>query len=232
MGKEQLFWKISQIGKTANKIEAQKLFNKGVSVDTKGFLNYTMLGHAISYLHETQQNVIPKEQRLDFIEFLLQKGASLNLPVESWVEVPFLNATSSNIAPDILALFLKHGAEVNTAHQGWNALSLAAWNGRIDVVKFLLAQPTINIDSVDHEGCTPLMRASFWGYANVVDELLKNGAKADIKDHSERTVLDYVMPQYSDESLYSEKRLETLKVLAKYDPENVMIKKAIESYKP
>lgn len=224
------WYQIQEAGKTANIKMAQELLDSGVNVNVQGALGYSMLLHAISYLHETKDNKIPQETRLEFIEFLIQQGADLNPKTDRWTEVPMLIASSSNIGPEIIALFIKYGADVNITHFGISALHLAALNGHLDTVNFLLNQKNIKINVTDKAGRTPLIEAVFGGYTKVVEMLLKHGADITIKDCSERTALDHAISSSFEDGEWRDK-WQTIKILLNYDHDNIELKKIIRNYK-
>lgn len=185
-----------------------------MNINARGLFGKTMLLNSISYMYETENNVIPKEQRLQFMDFLITQGADLNPKTDCWTEVPILGAASSKIGPDIIELFLKHGVDINSAHSstGLTAFHLAAWNGYQNTVNFLVKQKNIQLNKQDKEGKTPLIGAAFREYAKVVKTLVKNGADASIQDESGRTALEYTFSCGTEE-----KGWETINKLLKYN---------------
>ena len=95
---------IREVGMTADIEGAQKLLDEGMPVNARGLLGSTMLLHAMAYVHETDTNKIPKEKRLEFVDFLISKGAELHPSTDSWTKVPVLAAQFSNIGPEFLDL--------------------------------------------------------------------------------------------------------------------------------
>jgi hypothetical protein len=71
---------------------------------------------------------------------------------------------------------------------GANALHIASRNGDIKIVKILI-ESGANINSVDNEGWTPLMRAAISGHSNIVAFLLENNADASKKNSIGQTVI-------------------------------------------
>ncbi len=192
---------IQGVGRMADIKAAQELLDAGMSVNEKGTLGYPMLVHAITYLHETQDNKTTDEKRLKFIEFVLSKGAQLHPKTSKWIAVPILQAATSSIGPDAISLLKKYGACVNFSHpyNGMTPLHLAAYNGKSSVVEYLLNQEDIVINPRDNEGATPLISAAFWGYWKIVKMLVDAGAKKDFKDKHDRSALDYAKRCFATE---------------------------------
>ncbi len=57
-----------------------------------------------------------------------------------------------------------------------NSLCLAAESGDLEEVRRLLSTRVVNVDFMDTESCTPLLRALLWGHFDVADFLYENGA--------------------------------------------------------
>jgi ankyrin repeat protein len=64
----------------------------------------------------------------------------------------------------------------------------AAVNGQTDKV-IAFVEGSGNIDTLDSEGRTPLMYASYNGYTTIIRKLLENGASVNIQDPYGRTAL-------------------------------------------
>lgn len=211
MKNEENYHQIKEVGKSADIKGAQELLDSGMNINEQGTLGYSMLIHAVSYMYETKDNKIPREQRLVFIKFLIKKGAELQPKTDDWKKVPILHACTSAIAPEIIELFIENGVNINTTHlsNGANALHIAAWHGNARLVTYLLNQKNIQINRKDVEDRTPLIRAAVWCHAKVVKELLKHGADIRIKDCSGRTALDYALRSSTEEH----KKSQTIKYL-------------------
>ena len=64
------------------------------------------------------------------------------------------------------------------------------------------------------------MRGAFWGYANIVEALLKHGADVTIKDRSGRTAADYAIARRSEDDNDVRNKLATMQHLLAYDKDN------------
>ena len=95
-----------------------------------------------------------------------------------------LHPTAINGHFDQFKLFLEWGAEVNTKDfQGWTPLHCAAYSGNIEILKFLIGNPSTELESEDDERRTPLIIAiesgNVLGNDNATSILLEAGAELD-----------------------------------------------------
>lgn len=67
------------------------------------------------------------------------------------------------------------GANINSRGDGYMPLSIAAGEGRSDVVRYLLAEGA-DVNARERLGETALTEAAYYGHANLVKELLSHGA--------------------------------------------------------
>ncbi|WP_342263350.1 ankyrin repeat domain-containing protein [Spiroplasma endosymbiont of Clivina fossor] len=110
---------------------------------------------------------------IDFIKFLLENGADVNLQ-EKKVSMSIINAINNNNW-EIINILFDHGANVNFQDPLVNNtyLHIAARNGQLELVKLLLergANPNIQ----EKKGLTPLYFAAQSDKTEVVQELLTN----------------------------------------------------------
>jgi hypothetical protein len=91
-----------------------------------------------------------------------------------------MSATASNDI-DGVRFFSKAGPSViNQRNKGGaTSLHIACREGNFEIVKILIENGA-NVNIVDNEGWSPLMRASLAGKEDIVEILLKNGAKAQL----------------------------------------------------
>lgn len=68
---------------------------------------------------------------------------------------------------------------------------MAAGRGNLDILKNLVSNGA-KVDSVDACGDTPLSVACLYGYYDLVEYLLENGANPLTKDKQGRTLLSFV----------------------------------------
>ncbi|WP_342263506.1 ankyrin repeat domain-containing protein [Spiroplasma endosymbiont of Clivina fossor] len=110
---------------------------------------------------------------IDFIKFLLENGADVNLQ-EKKVSMSIINAINNNNW-EIINILFDHGHNVNFQDPLVNNtyLHIAARNGQLELVKLLLergANPNIQ----EKKGLTPLYFAAESDKTEVVQELLTN----------------------------------------------------------
>jgi hypothetical protein len=95
---------------------------------------------------------------------------------------------------NILDLLLRSGAQVNLAnanHQTPLWLASSSLETRLEILKRLLEEPSVDPNSVASDGSTPLVRATLVGSRRRVELLLERGASVNVGvDDSGRTVLE------------------------------------------
>ena len=66
----------------------------------------------------------------------------------------------------------------------------ASYEGHLKVIKYLIENGKVNVNSKDDDGWTALMRASWRGYSEIVKYLVEKGADINIKNNDGKTTLD------------------------------------------
>jgi ankyrin repeat protein/choline dehydrogenase-like flavoprotein len=99
----------------------------------------------------------------------------------------------STLGTDIVATLLKAGAKVRV--EDWvfkgSPIHKATYNGNPEVLKLLLADPTIDVDVQGPiNGYTPLHDALWHGFEECSRLLVDAGARLDLVGHDGKTVLD------------------------------------------
>jgi ankyrin repeat protein len=119
------------------------------------------------------------------VELLLASGASV-AALDLRGLTPLHECTSRQSA----SLLIKAGAELeSTTAQGRTPLHVAAVEGRVRIVKYLLEKSTAGIDHRDDDGATALHSAAFRGHLDCVTALAGAGAKLDQVDNTSLTPL-------------------------------------------
>lgn len=91
--------------------------------------------------------------------------------------------------PDLVNFKQDSYATYWVRYRGWTALHIAALNGHIDVVEFLVAKGA-DVNAKNKSNATPLHFAALVGQKGVVEILLANGADIHAKDNNGKTPLD------------------------------------------
>jgi ankyrin repeat protein len=120
---------------------------------------------------------------VEVVRSLLDKGAALN----GWGyhrRTALWRACSRGVIP-VVKVLLERGADPTIADDaGCTPLMIASCDGHIEVVRFLLGQPTART-TVNHRqtsGRTALFQACFFGLSGVARVLLESGADPTIRD--------------------------------------------------
>ncbi|KAJ7116485.1 ankyrin repeat-containing domain protein [Mycena epipterygia] len=92
-----------------------------------------------------------------------------------------------------ISLFTLNGPQM--AYRGVTPLGMAAWLNTSDTVRVLLEESSeyVSVDGVDAHGATPLMYAARDGRLEVVQILLRHGARPDCGDGNHRTSVEFAL---------------------------------------
>jgi hypothetical protein len=139
------------------------LLKKGLDVNARDDLyGRTILMHAALFGH------------MDVVRLLIDKGADVNAATKNGTTALLLSAGKGNA--EIAGFLLDKGADVNANDGNGTALILAADKGNAKFVSFLINKGA-DVDAKSSNGNTALMRASRYGYTDVVNILKNVGAK-------------------------------------------------------
>lgn len=167
---------------TATKDIIQLLLNNGATAAVEDYYSVTPLHYAASW----QPSSIP---------LLLDAGAEVNHRDEEG-QTPLFWAAERGRVDTILQL-LERGADINAVDGcKMSPLSRACAQCSVHVntplVK-MLVEKGADIHSKDELGMTALHHAAREGHMEIVDTLLKKGAKASVRDGSGENALDMAM---------------------------------------
>ncbi|XP_067648837.1 serine/threonine-protein phosphatase 6 regulatory ankyrin repeat subunit C-like [Haliotis asinina] len=91
---------------------------------------------------------------------------------------------------DVSQLLMSMGANLSHVDDfGSNVLHWGCRYGALDVMKTVLSQDTVDINSSEHDGKTPLMKAAYYGKRNVFDLLVSKGCLTHLVDVKGNTIL-------------------------------------------
>ncbi|XP_061392955.1 ankyrin repeat and ELMO domain-containing protein D-like, partial [Musca vetustissima] len=124
------------------------------------------------------------ENTLDYIEAEMSKrGVTQELIDET------RSATERQMLKDLQEVSKNGGDLEQPDEQGATPLHIAAANGYIKVVEFLLEQH-VNVDAVDKDMWSPVHAAACWGHLEVLEMLAQCGADLNIKNKDDETPSD------------------------------------------
>ncbi|XP_046346164.2 ankyrin repeat domain-containing protein 50-like [Haliotis rufescens] len=127
---------------------------------------------------------------VDVVKYLLSQD-TVDVNSRGWKKrTPMMRAAEKG-HKEIVELLVNKGADLSLAYNtaGSNVLHLACFNGHVDVVKYLLSQDTLNVNSRGLMKRTPMMRAAEKGHKEVVELLVSKGADASLVDKSGNNIL-------------------------------------------
>jgi ankyrin repeat protein len=152
-----------------------QLIQRGADLNIQNFDGDTALMLAI-------KNRLP-----DVVEILLNNGAKDNI-LDKKGNSAVMHACSDWQSIDALKILGDRGADLHCQNeQGETALAIASDNN-YDAVIYLLNK-NVDVNRSDLNNQTPLMRASFYGEADIVEALLNKGATVNNQDVNGLTAL-------------------------------------------
>ncbi|CAG9335754.1 unnamed protein product [Blepharisma stoltei] len=180
-----------------------KLIENGASIETLDEEGLTPIFYAV------------KCKNIEMFKYLVTLGANV-FHIENQKRSLFFWAASAQRL-DILDILIEKGCDANARTiLGRTALSKAAWNGAIDIIKYLLKIPEIQLNTPDGKLRTPLHNA-VWGCAGgrlhkkmgknsndcpeAAELLLDHGADIEAMDDSGNTPLCIAASTKAENSL-------------------------------
>lgn len=140
------------------------------------------------------------------VHWFLDRGADPNASVPSWPSP--MNAAAMRSSLSVIKLLREHGGRVN--HGVLQSAVKTTESGRVEVLEYLVEEGAV-IDEVEYEWepeifkrhwarefGTALHHAAKRGNVEMVNFLLVNGARQDIKDSKGRTPMQYAQANGHD----------------------------------
>ena len=93
----------------------------------------------------------------------------------------------------VQVLYIYYDKNIDKDDAGNHLLYSAAMNGREEIVKTLLKESKKEINTQNTEGKTALIIAAEYGYTNIVEILVENGADQTIKSKEGKVAFDYAV---------------------------------------
>lgn len=142
---------------------------------------------------------------VEFAELLISKGADVNAKIDNG-DTPINFATCSsghNGSPKMVALLLKHGADINSNSKLESPLMGACKYSYYDIVKYLVEHGAdVNLTGED--------KSSALLYANdliIIKYLVEHGANVNAKNKNGETVLMPIVRYYSQMNVSEKKQM-------------------------
>ncbi|XP_067653296.1 ankyrin repeat domain-containing protein 50-like [Haliotis asinina] len=125
----------------------------------------------------------------DIVKYLLSLKC-VDINIRGWNQRTPVTVAAYKGHKKVVELLVKHGADLSLATaKGNSILHMACSQGEYDVVKYLVALNSVDINSRGNKQMTPVMLAAEKGYKNVVQLLVDNGARLPLKDNDGKTLL-------------------------------------------
>jgi ankyrin repeat protein len=132
------------------------------------------------------------------IIYLAIQSATLPFELKLWIYLLGLIVIVSNPFYQYLLWMGRKNEERLQFSDNLPLLMQSAWTGDLDQL-LLHLQSNIQIDSRDEHGASALMYASAANQAKIVEELLKRGAKKNLKTHKGNTAMFFAIQEKHNE---------------------------------
>ncbi|XP_070176333.1 uncharacterized protein [Littorina saxatilis] len=127
---------------------------------------------------------------LALVYLLVQAGACLHTP-DKTLKTPLMCAAEYGYL-GILKMLSKAGARLDDRGEDhMTCLHYAAKAGHLDIIQYILERRTIDVNSTDEGGWTPIMWATESQLVDVVNFLVSRGGDPSKKDNEENTALHW-----------------------------------------
>lgn len=168
-----------QLAKTGAPKELEKALTSGIDVNIRDKFGYTPLLRAIT------------KNRFDNVKFLVLNGADIHLKENLGFDALNTAIYSRSNNFELIKFLFEKGADINTKtkRSGNTPLHHASELGRIDVLKWLMAQG-VDVNLMNNYTETPLHKAADQGHVNILKLLLHKGAKINEQTRRGITPLD------------------------------------------
>ncbi|KAJ3280178.1 hypothetical protein HDU79_011929 [Rhizoclosmatium sp. JEL0117] len=148
---------------------------------------------------ETPLFLAAKKGNKQFVEFLLDRGAQIELQNNEGYTLLALAAFEGH--QETVELLINCGANIESQNKDrWTPLALATYKGHKETVEFLLNQKA-DIESQNKNRWTPLAHAASNGDKEIVELLLNCGANIEAQDIDGNTPLTLTVSNGHEESV-------------------------------
>jgi ankyrin repeat protein len=164
--------------------EVMRLLNRDPSLLEAANVSRGMGGYRIKPLIQSAE-----AGQLEIVKLLTDEGADLHVRTyDGWTA---LHSAAANDHKEVVAYLLDNGASpVLVSNDGSTALIIAAKHGHVRVALLLLEHmEEEGLEARDDGGHTALFWAARGGHEELVAHLLRQGARADIRDIANTSIL-------------------------------------------
>ena len=129
---------------------------------------------------------IPKKERYDMVNTLLDWGADVNIP-DNYGETPLMRVVrrDKNVCLDTATLLIEKGADINARNNAGETVLMKSAESGTPTTFHLLVERGADLHAKDLKGNTVLMKA--WRSPDITRFLIDNGVNADIKNRNGET---------------------------------------------
>ena len=137
----------------------------------------------------------------DIVKKPVDNGAVINRIRKDKCSAVYLAACQGHLIT--LKFLLEKDASLADKKYGYNymditLLGIAAWNGHLEVVKYLLTNHKVNINQQEDDKSTALIIAAHFNHPYVVEYLLHQGANPSIRGVGNKTALEWSVESNND----------------------------------
>ena len=130
---------------------------------------------------------------MDVCKVLIDAGAQLDVTSNGEYQYSFLLSACQNGRLDLVKMLLASGAQLCSADDGFTGLMLAADEGHLETVRYLLGCKGVDVNHQGANRCTAMHRAAVNKSADVVKLLLQHGADKTLRDNDGCTARVYAI---------------------------------------
>lgn len=168
-------------------VDSLKLFEYIDKNDLDNFKKLVEDGADIEVYNDEWNKCTPlnhacREEKVEFVKYLIEKGANVNSIGRMDMSCIFDALTTGNL--ELVKILVNNGADINHKVQGESLLSFALSHG-FEYVKFF-RDLGLSVTDIDNEGKTPLGRAIDYNRSTeIIKFLIDNGADVNRKESYE-----------------------------------------------
>ncbi|XP_071115571.1 ankyrin repeat domain-containing protein 50-like [Haliotis cracherodii] len=149
-------------------------------------------GADVSLVSEKGDNILHlacRGGRVEVVKYLLSQDM-VRINSRGWKQRTPVMVAAVNRHKEVVELLVSEGADVSLlSHSGDNILCCACLGGDVEVVKYILSQDMVGINSRGWKKRTPVMVAALRGHKEVVELLVSEGANVSLVNQRRDNIL-------------------------------------------